>query len=254
MNTDIRFTVALALGILALPPLVRADEEPTSSTTAGVESDANDGVAFQALGSFFSRYELRRNYTIDSDLVRYRARFGLETTEFRLLDGPQLKLVFLPQAAGYWHLGGDGLDHPDLSLYEGYSQLTWTGAKLQVGRFAMSYGDQLVIGTVGWHEAGRSFDGTRVLFEFASGLRLDLFTTLLREANADDQTGATRSNTDLWFLGVYSQLGELVTPGLELDVYALSRVLPGWDRADSAADATIGVRLKQELGVVDYRV
>lgn len=130
----------------------------------------------------------------------------------------------------------------------------------------MVYGEHLVIGNVGWHHLGRAFDGVRASFD-AGAATIDVFATVLdeglfRDPVLVDPVGAG----DTYFTGVYGKLGGLLGGGLELDVYALSRIRPGNDavtdemgdplvaEGETSADVTPGVRFKGKAGVVDFRL
>ena len=223
----------------------------------------------QTTGSFFSRYELRRGYAqgtiLDgdpgSDLVRYRARLGLhvEPLETETLT---LGTHFVPQAGGFWHVGGDDLVDPVLGLHEAFVDVATGPLRFEVGRFEMVYGDHLVIGNVGWHHLGRAFDGFRVRTA-AGDAWVDVFFTALSEGFVEgfgDPLGAG----DTYFTGAYAGLGKLFFENVDLDLYALSRLWPNNREIpvdptlepveyDFAADLTPGVRVKGTAGVFDFR-
>ena len=50
-----------------------------------------------------------------------------------------------------------------LELFEGYLALLISeDVRVTIGRFAMSFGDEKVIGLANWVPSGRSFDGVRL--------------------------------------------------------------------------------------------
>ena len=62
-------------------------------------------------------------------------------------------------------------------LHQGYLKLTDMfneSVDLQIGRFEANYGSQRLIGAVGWHNIGRSFDGFRVTIH-PENMSIDLF-------------------------------------------------------------------------------
>jgi len=79
-----------------------------------------------------------------------------------------------------------------LDLHQGYinvDSISGLPVGLKIGRFEANYGNQRLIGVVGWHNVGRSFDG--VTFRYTSDyIDLDLFNFKVNEfqnqGNDDD--------------------------------------------------------------------
>jgi len=140
-------------------------------------------------GSFFSRYELRegqRKITVPSprvgemDAIAYRARFGLATTPVEVADCLKAQIQFTPQASGFWQAGG--LNDAELGLHEGFVRLLSCHVRFDIGRMELAYGDHLVIGNVGWHQTGRSFDGMRLrIGTDPKSMWVDLLATAMAE-------------------------------------------------------------------------
>lgn len=113
------------------------------------------------------------------------------------------------------------------------------------GRYEMKYGDELVIGPVGWSMIGRSFDGLKAHWTVNDMWWLDLFYNKVTE------TGTTAA-MDHNFNGLY--IGGKPVAGMELDLYYLMR-----DNRTANTDPkteernTYGLRLKGAAGAVDYR-
>jgi hypothetical protein len=149
------------------------------------------------------------------------------------------------------------------------------GYKLDIGRFELAYGEHLVLGSVPWHQTGRAFNGGRIHFARSpESAYLDVFATLIDEGKLD---GATQrpgksyiGSRDQYFVGAYAGIGPALGK-LDLDIYLLSKVWFGGPLttvgmndmgemttntvdADPAARLTLGTRIKQDVGVVDYRV
>ncbi len=222
-------------------------------------------------GSFFSRYELREGYERigkmearfrEMDAVAYRARLGLATSPQEVTDCLSALVQFTPQASGFWQAGG--LSDAELGLHEGYLRLKSCRVRIDAGRFEMVYGDHLVIGNVGWHQTGRSFDGARLRLGTTQDRPwVDLFFTLSSEGLPDlyEPIGAG----DLYFTGAYAGLGPLLDDGFDLDIYALTHVWPATDvpesapgagdggEGEAAAELTLGTRLKKRVGIIDMR-
>lgn len=233
------------------------------------EAAAPTTIGLIPVGSFFTRFELRRGYDelgrvmsprlhADQDAFYYRARFGLQTTPIDVGRGITVTARMVPQSSGVWMLGG--LSDAGLGMHEGYLTIDSEALRLEVGRFEMAYGEHLVIGSVGWHQTGRSFDGIRAHIPVGDGGYVDVFGTWVAEgaafAGGGDPTPFAAG--DRIFTGVYAGLGGLISEGMELDVYALGLVVP--HTADPSGIGqetngfvTLGARVKDRIGSIDYR-
>lgn len=233
----------------AQPPVVEPPA-PAPPVATPVEPDP---LPFNYRASIFSRGDVRDGYggvgLKDSDSVRYRTRFGLVS---RPLDLGSVDLVvkFLPQAAGIWNVGGDTLEDPSLGLHEGSLRLLFGETDLEVGRFEMVYGEHFIIGNVDWHEAGRAFDGLRLHQALGGGAWIDGFAALV-----DEGGGTAIGKSDVYFLGAYAGLGELLATRLALDVYLLGQFRPEQAPATKPrlARGTLGTRVKHRVAAVDLR-
>lgn len=81
--------------------------------------------------------------------------------------------------------GGNTLANgSNIDLHQGYILLEnvfkLPGLSLKVGRQEIAFGGQRLIGTVGWHNVGRSFDGGRLAFS-RNGLSGEVWTAKLAE-------------------------------------------------------------------------
>lgn len=254
----------------------RAAEEAEDAEEAAAEAaeEAPSGPTIRPLASLFTRFEHRGGYAAlgapnpgcwggptDGDCLRYRAEAGLAIGDLRVADEVVAGVRFRPQVAGYWSFGAPatsgGVLHPSLALYEGNLILRLGEAvTIDAGRIVLNYGDQMVIGSLRWHPAGRSFDGARMRIQpDADGYWIDLFWTMLDEGGPGGL-----GQGDAYFYGGYAGLGPLLGGGAVLDVYALAR-----QRNDSV-DATTGVqtewsllahvggRFRHRVDVVDFRL
>lgn len=101
-----------------------------------------------------------------------------------------------------------------LDMHQAYfvvDRLFDTALSLKVGRQELVYGNQRLIGAVGWSNVGRTFDAARLAYESARG-SIDLFAARLVETLGEDQ-GAQN------FFGLYSTW--TVADGHTLDAFAL---------------------------------
>lgn len=251
--------VLVLVAVVAIPVAVQA--QPRAEET-------DEAVPLGVTASFFVRYDLREGYDevglSDLDFVRYRTRFGLTAGPLDVGSDVGLALRFVPQASGIWHVGGDTLEDAELGLHEGLMILSMPSWRLDAGRFEMVYGEHLVIGNVGWHQTGRSFDGLRLHVQpDEDDVWVDGFATLIGEGflTAGDSSFAAG---DTYFAGVYAGLGSLVAPGFALDSYALLLATPGETvlvgdppirgTQDGSTRVTLGSRVKNRTGLVDYRL
>lgn len=243
-----------------------AEEEEAAETPSG--------PTIRPLASLFTRLEHREGYMAlgagnpgcwpganDGDCLRYRAEAGLHIGNLRIGDDVVAAVQFRPQVAGYWSFGAPptsgGVLNPALGLYEGNLVLQLGDAvKIDAGRIVLNYGDQVVIGSLRWHPAGRSFDGARMRIQpQADGWWVDLFWTMLNEGGPGGQGFGDR-----YFYGAYAALGPLLGAGVTLDAYALGRQQN--DSIDAASGAQIdwsllvhlGGRFRYRIEVIDLRL
>lgn len=245
--------VALIAGLVSTSV---ATDVAAEDATATVEEESSPNWNWRPVGSFLSRYEARSEYGSRTDFVRYRSQIGIEGGPYPIGNGVDLSVRFVPRASGLWHTGGNGLGGVNLGLHEGFMNLGFNGHDLQVGRFEMVYGDQLLIGPVGWHDAGRAFDGVRFQARPGdSGIGIDVFGSTLTEGLAEETSTNYLGSGDLWFFGVYATLGPLLGEGHALDVYALERLAPRDipDGTPTTLEVTAGVRVKGSASAIDWR-
>lgn len=253
-------SACVLFALLSVPAAARAQE--------ATEEQAEEIVPPVVTASFFVRYDLRENYDevglADLDFVRYRTRFGLIAGPFDAGEALALSLRFVPQASGIWHVGGNGLEDAELGLHEGLMILTAPGWRLDAGRFEMVYGDHLVIGNVDWHQTGRSFDGLRMHVQpEEDGVWVDGFVTLIDEGFLTPGDSSFAAG-DTYFGGVYAGLGSLVAEKFALDAYALVLATAGETAlagdppepgtVDGSTRLTLGSRVKNRSGILDYRL
>ena len=248
--------LAFAVSLLTAPAVAVAQEE------AKAEPEKPQLVV---TGSFFTRYELRENFNTlmappragndqaELDATFYRTRLGLGIAPMDVGSGRKVSLLFEPQAAGIWGPSG-GLADAEIGLHQGKMRVAGDTDWLDVGRFEMAYGEHLVIGTVGWHETARSFDGARAHFGLGGGAWLDAFVTMIAEGNVDGEIDPVTAG-DKYFTGIYAGLGPKIGPGTDLDAYLLTHVVPK-TTADgtTTAEITIGSRFKKKVESIVLRL
>lgn len=247
--------------------------EQAAAAAAPEEEEKPSLWPLEANTSTWSRGEIREGYDRlgvsrgrfqEGDHVVFRARLGLGTKPLKLTEDIQGQVYVAPQASGSWGTSGLGgtIGEANLGIYEGYFKFTSERFDFKAGRFAMNYGEAMVIGNLDWNEAGRAFDGAHGHYKMDQGY-LDVFVTQTAEGwptVTDPFLGG-----DSYFWGVYAGLGGYVQKGMDLDVYflglsdAASEGITDpttgtvYDR-DGATRFTLGARIKQKIAAFDYRV
>jgi hypothetical protein len=152
-------------------------------------------------------------------------------------------------------------------VYEGYASVGTAGYRLDAGRFAMNYGDALVIGDLGWNEAARAFNGVRLrVTPGEKPFFIDGFVTVINEGRSVSLDPVA---LDSYFFGLYAGLGPLLAEEFDLDLYALGFSTAGHDAVpltdpndatvtipgdqDPATELTFGTRVKGKVAPLDYR-
>lgn len=135
-----------------------------------------------------------------------------------------------------------------MAVHQAYTMFTHSDKiSYTFGRYEMKYGDELVIGPLGWSMVGRSFDGLKAHWTVNDMVWADLFYNKVTESGAV-------GNTDHNFYGIYIG-GKNLGPIGEADLYYLvnSNMTTSID-PKTADRQTTGVRLKGAAASVDYRV
>lgn len=236
-------------------------EAPAEAVTAPAEpAAAPEKPSVVVTGSFFTRYELREGYAelgktsgrfSESDMFRYRARLGLATTPVDIGDGKQVILSFAPQASGFWADKGGTLSDGALGMHTAKMRMKKGDYWVDAGRFEMIYGEHLVIGSVGWHETARTFDGLRAHVPIdCCGAYVDAFFTQVSE---DPTLVKPLGAGDVYFSGIYAGLGPMIGKGMDLDGYVLNKTMPKTAGVDLGMELTVGSRFKKKMGNLDVR-
>lgn len=219
-----------------------------------------DQTPFELGGSARIRAESKANADFNDSAADYTGFVGSRfRLDFKFKPKEDITVFFQPQFAKIWgdqeivpssatgntptDSSGVTNDTP-MDVHQAYLSLrSRDGVVLTFGRKELSYGDQLVIGGVGWSNIGRSFDTGLATIELGPG-SLDVILAKVRETNA---AAAGPGDKDL--SGFYSsfRLGESIQ---SLDAY----VLISEDHAVSATTSAAGLRLKSPVGDIDYRV
>lgn len=146
-------------------------------------------------------------------------------------------------------------DTRNLDLHQGYveiKKLFTDELTLRLGRQELSYANERLIGAVGWHNVGRSFDGGLLRLDFPA-LSLDLFAMNVGEVQSYTPVAmppAVRYTTDRGsdFFGAYAILRNM--PDHRIDGYIFYQ----WDRGMTTPMQryTVGSYGRGKIGVIDY--
>ncbi len=99
------------------------------------------------------------------------------------------------------HLWSGGtIGEAALGIYEGYFSSRANASGLKGGRFAMNYGEALVIGNLDWHQSARAFDGVHAKYKMNKGY-VDAFAT---QTGSGFGTVTDPFAGDTYFWGLYS--------------------------------------------------
>lgn len=192
-------------------------------------------------------------------LSRLRVRVGYTTDWFNaMIEGRQSTTT-----------GDDRNPNPEsdgpIDLHQGYftvGNLKKFPLSLKVGRQELAYGDERLIGPVGWNNIGRVFDAAKLRWQ-GERFAVDAFSG---RVIIPDDNNFNMSNDYDWFSGIYASTK--LIPKQTTEAYFLSRNTSAASAAFTGATApailngpsardiyTIGIRAKStpgELGPWDY--
>ncbi len=246
---------------------VAPSQEPVVSPVLTQEAPkVQEAEKFKVGGEIRFRYEARENSDFNSsvddlsNIQNSRVRLNVSLFPHETLEG------FIQAQLGYvWGQGegtvapsgaitngvlsSGGLYDPKLSLHQAYViYKPFKKVHFKLGRQEMMYGDHVVIGNVGFHNIGRTFDAAVVRF-LSEHNTSDVFFSKL----AESEIAGTGFAGDELFAGLYSSFKKVW--GLdELDLYGL------YLRDKRAGDplsfgfGTFGLRLKNKGSALDYRL
>lgn len=184
---------------------------------------------------------------------RLRLAFSLKASE-------RLKLKLTPQAAKVFGSSLSGVstsgttNSPGLTFHE--ATVTYKFSDKLSGEFGtqeLSYGDELVLGALGWANNGRNFDALKFRYTVESG-KVDLFFSKIND-NSDGvalSESTLRATDDKDLYGIYSSfsINSFLNP---FDMYLLHQK----DRSTNASPAeinTLGIRLLGDYNSFFYRM
>lgn len=202
-NVSVPRTVRICLllsGLLLLP------SGDASSQTPPLADTVRQTVTLR--GEIRHRFELDRRVRADDDEKKF-GDYHLLRSRAQVTYAPASDVEgviqiqdsrFFGQENGAAGRGTLDANAPALDLHQAYvtvRNLFESGVDLQFGRQELSYGNERLIGSVGWSNTGRSFDGIRGRLAKEWG-QLDLFASRLQ--------GTLGADPSQNFYGLYSRI------------------------------------------------
>ncbi len=200
--------------------------------------------------------EIRHRLEADDKDFSSAADSGLSTidllrTRVSLSIAPTEDLIFFTQLQDARKFGTEtdttnpvvpGAD--PLDMHQAYLQIAnffKSGIDLKLGRLELSYGNERLIGSVGWSNIGRSFDGAVVRLA-RPRVWVDLIGVTVKENGLDGDAG------DRYFVGVWGNISGLaVAP----DIFLL---LDTDDHAGALSRYTTGFHLTGTRGALGHEL
>lgn len=200
--------------------------------------------------TFSGQYRLRGEFTQSADyndattpdsVDSWTQRVRL-TANAKATDDVSAKIT-IQDTRTWGSMGAGGLlteSGQAIDLHEAYLNVNGifgTPINFRAGRQELAYGDERLIGSFGWSNQGRAFEGVKFNFN-NDAVNVDAFATTIVEDSTND--------IDQSFNGVYATLKQLV-PNNTLDVYFLHN-----NDGAMMTRYTLGARLKGAVSGIDY--
>lgn len=225
------------------------------TTYAGAENN------FEINGSMRVRTEAKSNADFNSSASDPTASTATRMRlDMKFHANEDLDIFFQPQFTKVWgqaeyvpsgagantSTGTSGTTHDTgLDVHQAYGHFKFNDSMMAcVGRKELNYGDQLLVGGVGWNNVGRSFDLVSGTYKYEIG-QVDVFNSKVTDRNV---TSGGAGDQD--FSGAYST--NKVSDQLKsLDAYVLYKHDGG--QSPETSTAAYGLRAKSDIGALDYR-
>ena len=144
---------------------------------------------------------------------------------------------------GTWGANSGVTRDGNATIHQAYLKHNFNDSiQLKLGRQEFLYGDELLVGPLGWSNVGRSFDAFKTTWTHKLGW-VDLFV-----ADVSKTSNGVTTN-DHYFSGVYSHFNLQSIDNLEFYIFNTQ------DPANSTEERAVhyGTRLKSKAGLFDYR-
>lgn len=202
------------------------------------------------------RYESKSNQDFLDAGKDYTSSIGSRIrVNITLKQADKYELFFQPQFAKTWGAldstsssTSGALNDTELEVHQAYLNYSKNESlQFRVGRQELSYGDQLVIGEVGWSNIGRSFDAFKLVHQCGDNSKMDLFFSSLVEGSVSTPKTGSKDLAGLYWS---TTLNEKYAKNSDVYYFQLN------DHSTAVENniSTYGLRLKSDLGLFDYRL
>lgn len=234
MKFGLRFFMFLTTGVMAFAAVMPAHAADMLSTSG------------HARTRFMFSDNTNAVESNSNEDIRNRVRLNLDVTPSKAL-----MVRIAPEFTNTWGTAAAGDNtNPNFTAFEAW--MSWKAsdaATFFLGRQALSYGNELFIGTNEWGQNGRTFDAARVRLTYDMG-----WTDVIYSKIVEGSTPAT-TIPDHDLFGFYTGLdtGNRVPMVNGVDLYAF------WDDnrnhgANRNRFASLGARLHGDINRLDYNV
>jgi len=175
-----------------------------------------------------------------NSFTELRTRVGLQLTPIENLGC----FIQLQDSRVYGSEHNTMTDTKNIDLHQAYfsiKKLFDLPLDLKVGRMELSYGSQRLIGAVGWHNVGRSFDGG-VLTLNTKKMKIDFIQARL------DESGLPGDSLDNCLYAAYGNVK--TSKNLKLQPFVISEMKKDAD----FSRYTLGVYLAGKLGALSHEI
>lgn len=249
-------------GNKTLADLLKSKGVITAEEAASIEKETKPKFTFS--GEIRFRPEMRDNYDFNvkkddaKAFVGQRVRLNVKTNPDENIEafmtiqdtrrwgenkaGASQASIVAAQPNTSTSSGGEA---ESLDLFEAWFKVANVGGvplDVKVGRQMMVYGDQRLIGHLGWADSGRAFDAYKLVWRVGQGQQVDLFAAKLIETGAP---AGGQSDSDLY--GIYTTWALAMMEKSGVDLYYLV-----WKNTNEQSINTYGLRLFGKPGAWDF--
>jgi hypothetical protein len=233
----------LAIGLFASSIVWAQDAKFELSGSARVRAEAHDNSDFSGSAKDYTDYVGSR-FRLDLKVrVNEKALVFVQPQFSKIWGEPE----YVPSSATgntSTNTSGATNDTP-LDVHQAYLSYAQTESfSYLIGRREMNYGDELLVGGVGWSNTGRSFDLVQANFKYGPG-SVEAFHSRVVDRNV---SAAGLGDRD--FSGLYSS-NKVADWMQAADAYVF--YLDDPSTGPAASTAAYGVRVKSPAGAFDYR-
>ncbi len=195
-----------------------------------------------------------KNYDLDDDgkdenkKTSYRFQVGFKITKSEATSiyiQPRFNKVAGDTTSG--QSSGALKDADGFDMHQAFITHKFSDFSLKAGRQELAYGDQLLIGSVPWHDVGRSFDGYKLSYNSKYGVT-DLLYMTVKENGVESDSDRDHDLQGIYHSGEFGSIKDI-------DLYYLvDQDLTNKTSDNDIKVSTAGIRVKTNMDKFDYRV